>query len=174
MRPLQYSIYKGMSGKWGAVQLNLQPAHFYNQQKQRDFKGYEAMEGGALKDGWKVREGTIFMEITSATGKNEYDWEKKIVLALSTTDVGKILHTLYTGQECSIMHDPGAKSESQGLVKKNLHIASPKGTASGCMVRATHTAGGQSRTHNVPLSGDELIVMKELLSSAIPQMLKWN
>ena len=114
------------------------------------------------------------MEITSTTGRNEYDWDNKIVLALSTTDVGKILHGFFTGQECSIMHDPGAKSESQGLVKKNLHVISPKGTANGCMIRATHTAAGQSRTHSVPLSGDELIVMKELLQAAIPAMLNWG
>ena len=31
MRPLQYSVYKGMTGKWGAIQLQLQapPASKY-------------------------------------------------------------------------------------------------------------------------------------------------
>ena len=173
MRPLQYSVYKGMTGKWGAIQLNLQPPHFYSG-KTKDYTGYEAMENGSLRDGWKLREGTIFMEITSTKDKNVYDWDNKIVLALSVTDVGKILHSLYTGKECSIMHDPGAKSQSQGLVKKNLNLASPKGTANGCMVRASHTAAGQTKSHQVPLSGDELIIMKELLASAVPQMLKWN
>ena len=173
MRPLQYAIYKGMAGKWGAIQLNLQPPHFYSG-KNKDYTGYEAMENGSLRDGWKIREGTIFMEITSTKDRNVYDWENKIVLALSVTDVGKILHSLYTGQECSIMHDPGAKSESQGLVKKNLNLVSPKGTINGCMVRASYTAAGNTKSHQVPLSGDELIVMKELLHAAVPQMLKWG
>ena len=72
------------------------------------------------------------------------------------------------------MHDPGAKSETQGKVKKTLAIASPKGTSKGCMIRASQTVAGQTKTHQVPLSGDELIVLKELLQAAIPLMLKWN
>ena len=72
------------------------------------------------------------------------------------------------------MHDPGAKSETQGKIKKNLNVASPKGTSNGCMVRASYTAAGETKSHQVPLSGDELIVMKELLASAVPQMLKWD
>ena len=66
------------------------------------------------------------------------------------------------------------KSETQGKIKKNLHVASPKGTANGCMVRASHTAAGATKSHQVTLSGDELIVMKELLHAAVPQMLKWD
>jgi len=40
MRPLQYAIYKGMAGKWGAIQLNLQPPHFYSG-KNKDYTGIE-------------------------------------------------------------------------------------------------------------------------------------
>lgn len=173
MRPLQFAIYKGMKNSWGALQLNLAPPHYYSG-KQKDFTGYEAMENGALRDGWKVREGTIFLEMTSTKDDNVYDWDNKIVLALGITDVGKILHALFTGQECKIMHDPGAKSETQGKVRKNLRVASPHGTAKGCMIGTSQISAGQKKEHSVPLSGDELIVLKELLQAAIPQMLKWN
>ena len=173
MRPIQYSIYKGMTGKWGAVQFGLQPPHYYSG-KQKDYTGEQALYQGTLKPNWKVREGTVFLEITSTKDKNVYDWDNKIVLALGVTDIGKILHCLYTGTECKIMHDPGAKKESQGLIKKNLYIASPKGTANGCMIRAVQSQGGQQKNHSVPITGDELIVLKELFSSVIPLMLKWN
>ena len=173
MRPLQYAIYKGMNGKWGAIQLNLQSPHYYSG-KNKDYSGYEALEGGSLKPGWKVREGTIFLEITSTKDKNVYDWENKIVIALGMTDIGKILHCLYTGQDCNIMHDPGAKSHSQGLVRKNLSVTSPKGTAHGCMFRASQNSGGQQKSHSVPLSGDELIILKELLQASVPLILNWK
>jgi hypothetical protein len=173
MKPLQYSIYKGMSGRWGAVQLNLQAPH-YHKGKQKDYIGNEALINGLPKDGWKAREGAVFIEITSTKDQNVYDWENKIVLALSSTDIGKVLHCLYTGQECKIMHDPNAKSQSQGLIRKNLLISSPKGTANGCMIRATQTSGGHQRNHSVPLSGDELIVLKELLQASIPIVFGWN
>ena len=40
---LQYSIYKGTGGNHGALQLNFQKPHFYNQ-KQKDFTGDIALE----------------------------------------------------------------------------------------------------------------------------------
>jgi hypothetical protein len=162
-----------MTGKWGAIQLNLHPPHFYSG-KTKDYTGYEAMENGTLREGWKLREGTIFMDITNASDKNVYDWDNKIVLALSVTDLGKMLHSFYTGEECNILHDPNAKSASQGKIKKNLRLSSPKGTSQGSMIRVSQTGVGQTKSYQVPLSGDELIVMKELLTAAIPQMLKWN
>ena len=70
--PLQYSIYKGTGGKWGAIQFNLQPPHYYNG-KQKDFVGTEAIaEGRRLNEGWKIREGAIFMEAAPARDKNVY------------------------------------------------------------------------------------------------------
>ena len=72
------------------------------------------------------------------------------------------------------MHDPGAKSHSQGLVRKNLSVNSPKGTANGCMFRASQNSGGQQKSHSVPLSGDELIVLKELLQASVPLLLNWK
>ena len=173
MRPIQYSIYKGMTGKWGALQFDLVTPHYYLG-KARDFTGQQALENGTLRNGWKVREGTIFMNITSTKDKNVYDWDSKICIALSTTDVGKILQTFHTGQECKIMHDPNAKSNAQGRVKKNLYVSSPKGTAHGCMFRASCTEEGKTTTHQVPVSGDEWIVMEALFTAALPQMLGWN
>ena len=172
-RPLQHAIYKGMTGKWGAIQFGFHPPHYYLD-KQKDYSGDIATHAGSLKPGWKIREGTIFLEITSSKDKNVYDWDNKIVLALSATDVGKILHSFYTGTECKIMHDPGAKKESQGLIKKNLYIASPKGTANGCMIRAVQSQGGQQKNHSVPITGDELIILKILFESSVPGMLAWK
>jgi len=178
MNSLQYAVYKGTGGKFGAIQFNLQVPHYYKG-KEKSFNGKDSSgdsifaEGWKLKDGWKIREGAVFLEITSAKDKNVYDWENKIILALSVTDMGKVVMGLLTGEECKIMHDPGAKSESQGAVKKYLTITSPKGPAVGVVFSATQTSGGDKRTHTVPMTGDEVIVLKNLLERAIARALNW-
>lgn len=180
MNPLQYAIYKGTGGKHGAIQFNLQPPHFYRG-KDKSFDGkfmgesiFESVDGKRrLKEGWKIREGAIFMEVASAKDKNVYDWENKIIMALSVNDMGKVLVTLLTGNQCELMHDPGAKSESQGVVKKYLTVSSPKGTLAGVIFSATQVSGGQKRTHTVPLTGDEVIVLGQLLRTAISSAMAW-
>lgn len=178
MNSLQYAVYKGTGGKFGAIQFNLQVPHYYRG-KEKSFSGKDShgdsifTDERRLKEGWKIREGAVFMEITSAKDKNVYDWENKIILALSVNDIGKVLMGLLTGDEVKIMHDPGAKSEAQGAVKKFLTITSPKGPAVGVVFSATQAAGGDKRTHTVPLSGDEVVVLKNLLERAISRALNW-
>jgi len=175
--PLQHSIYKGVTGKHGAVQFNFQPPHYQNQ-KRKDFTGEEALEMGEYgrprpKEGWKLKEGAIFLDITSAKSPNEYDWSNKITIALSINDMGKILFTLVTGKECKLIHDPGAKTETAGAVKKFLNISSPKGTTEGVIINASVQAGGEKRSHSVPLSGEEVLVLRTLLQQAISRSLGW-
>lgn len=173
MNPLQYAVYKGVKGKFGAVQFNFQPPHFYRE-KVKDFSGANALDdNGKMKEGWKTRDGAVFLEITSTKEANVYDWENKITIALSVNDLGKILVALRTGEEMKLMHDPGAKSESAGSVQKHLKFSSPNGTASGCIINASMVAGDVTKSHMVPLSGDELVVLGTLIQAAIPRALGW-
>ena len=176
MNPTQYSIYKGTGGNYGAIQFNLQLPHFYKD-KQKDFTGQEAFEivdgRKRLRDGWKEREGAVFLEITSAKGKNEYDWDNKVIMALSVNDIGKVLECFLTGKECKIIHDPGAKTSAAGNVQKYLTIESPNGTANGCMFKVNKVVGDNRVSHTVPVAASELIVLKSLLTSAISRSLGW-
>ncbi len=172
MLPLQHAIYKGTGGKFGAIQFNLQLPHFYHG-KQKDYHGNFALSEGKLQPGWRQREGCIFLEITSAVDKNVYDWANKITMALSINDMGKVMQTLLYGEECKIMHDPGAQSETAGQVSKFLSISSPKGIKAGCMFTVSVKSGEQVTTHKVPLTGDECIVLRALIQAAIPTALNW-
>lgn len=176
LNSLQYAVYKGMSGKHGALQFNFQRPHYYNN-KQKDFTGEEAFEKingkRVMKAGWKEREGCVFLEAASTKGPNVYDWDNKVIIALSVDDMGKILETLVTGSECKILHDPGAKSETAGLVKKYLTVSSPKGVKEGCIFHLAMNAGNESKNHTVPVSGAEVLVLRSLLQSAIAKSLNW-
>jgi len=177
MFPLQYAIYKGMGGKFGALQFNFQPPHYYNG-RQRDFTGREAVsqgKGRSLNSGWKERQGCVFIEGAPIKEgqKNVYDWEKKIIMSLSPSDMGKILLTLATGQDCKIMHDPDVKSDNQGTVKKWLSIDSPNGTIKGVRIYMSYTSPEKKLQVSVPLSGSEVMVLKTLLQQAVIKSFNW-
>jgi len=177
MRPLQFAIYKGTGGSWGAAQFSLQPPHYYRENpKQRDFTGLDALDdGGKLKEGWKIREGAVFLQQTSTKEgqKNVYDWDAKVVMALSVEDMGKLALACTTGESTKIFHDPGAKTAAQGAVIKSLTINSPEGVRKGVVLSIIQKAGGTTTKHDVPVSGAEAIVLTQLLRSAISRSLNW-
>lgn len=179
-RTLQFSVYKGMGGRNGAMQLNFQPPHYYQEEggrtKAKDFTGNQAVDPstGRVREGWKTRDGAVFLEITSAIGKNVYDWENKVTIALSPADMGKILLGLTTGKDTRLMHDPGAKTARAGAVTKSLSISSPKGILEGgAFFRVQQKTGDSSVEHSVPLSPDECLVVRALLSKAVTRALNW-
>jgi len=191
MSPLQLAFYKGAGGKNGALQLNLQRPHFFvkSNPKLRNFDGrYVLKEWTVDKEGRPLpeaqiprvedmtsREGALFVEITSATGKNIYDWENKITMALSIEDMGKALMVLEGLEpEVNILHDPGARTVTQGKVQKYLNISSPKGLKAGVLVSISQKAAdGNTVKHMVPLSGDETRILATCIRHVIPLALAW-
>ena len=180
--PLQLAFYKGITGKFGAIQFNPQLPHYYVKTDSR----LKNFEDRSIKPEWleknptlsesdlASREGAIFLEITSAKDKNVYDWAKKIIFALSITDIAKFSEVL-EGKlaEAKLMHDPGAKSERQGKVRKHLEVVN--NGEKGCMVTASEVvAGGSSPTrHTVPLSTDECLALSEAMRAFISKALGW-
>lgn len=184
IQPLQLAFYKGIGGKHGAIQLNLQKPHYYV----RDNPKLKNYEGKFIKEEWKysnpnlttddltTREGALFLEITSATGKNVYDWENKIVIALSINDMAKMLLVLEgLDPEVKIMHDPGAKTLMAGKIQKYLTISSPQGIKTGTIIRCAQSeAGNDTISHSVPLSADETRLFAICLRNVIPVSLSWT
>lgn len=183
--PQQFEVYKGITGKYGAVKFSMQRAHFQvdSNSKLKNF------DGRFIKDSWKQKspsltesnlvpkEGTIFMDITSAKGKNVYDWDRKIVFAFNLFDVSKVVQWLEgNGQEpLKLMHDPGAGSASKGKVQKYITFDSPKGFAMGCQIKASQrVAGGENIYHVVPISPHEMVALRELFKAFIPACLAWR
>jgi hypothetical protein len=162
MLPLQFQIYKGKGGRFGAAQFSLKDAKLPVD----------------LKD--KGEEGVMFLNITSATGPDNYDWANKIVLALSIEELGGILHVMSAPvqadgktNEYKITHDPGAGSDTKGQTVKGLYISAPKGPLTGIMLTATENKDGVTKKHTVPVTSNELMVLKALFEAAIPRMLGW-
>lgn len=192
--PMQYAIYKGMGGKFGAAQFNLQPAHRHCLKCKKRFFTDETVEFTRNADNKVVavcpidqgelqtREGTVFLEVTSAKDKNIYDWDKKVTIALSVTDLSKLLYGFRTGcsdgsgnpSEVKLLHDPGAKTETSGKIQKHLTLSSPKGATAGFMLNLAEFGGQEKLLHTVPLLPEEALVLSTLFQAAISKILAWS
>jgi len=147
----QFAIYKGHSAKFGGLQFDL---------------GYPTEQ----------KKGAVFVNACSATGPNVYDWENKIVLALGVTDIGKILHFMVSaapGGNLSLVHDPNMKGNQQGKVVKTMQFYTKDGVLGGMMVTVSSKQENKTVSHKIPMSGDEVIILKNLLESAIVPLLQW-
>lgn len=191
INPLQLAFYKGMGGKFGAVQFNPQLPHYYATIMDGDKKlSLKNFQGRFAKDEWKKkfpelkdedfqsREGAVFMEICSASGKNEYDWSNKIIAAFSVTDLGKIL-TVLEGRvpEVELQHDPFAKSANAGKIQKYFKFTVGKeGLKGGIWIYASQFVKGTegSVKHSVPLTGDETLCLAASIRAFIPRALAWS
>lgn len=188
LQPLQLAYYKGLKGTNGALQINFRKPHYYvkSDTRLRNFEGkfipkeWLEVNPSLTIDDLSLAEGTLFLEITSATGKNVYDWDNKIVMALAVVDMGKLL-TVLDGElsEVRIMHDPGAKTAAQGKVQKWLDVSEgeykgPTGQPlHGITISVTKKdSEGQTR-HMVPLTCDDAKVLACCLRVAIPASLGW-
>lgn len=156
-RPVTIAFYKGLGkNPYGAVQF--------------DLKRPSVPEGKQYPE-----EGVVFLNITSSSGGNIYDWENKIVMALNVNDISQ-LNMLFEGRlsEVKLFHDPGAGTQSKGQVKKQLYVSAPKGISEGAMLTASQDKNGKQVQHKVPLSGSEVNTLAVLFRAAIPAMLGWS
>lgn len=148
----KYRLYKGTNAKWGAICFD----HPYLGEEQKP--------------------GVLFVEAASATGNNVYDWSKKVTIALSLGDVGKILHFMVggAGDKVSIYHDPKKGTEQEGQTQKTMTFWSKEGPLKGAIITVTQKDKEGKREHKVPISGDEIVVLKILLERAVKIMMRWT
>jgi len=161
--PMQFGIYKGATGKWGALRLNLRKAY------QDTYKG---------KDN-----GCIFLDMAPATGPNIYDWDNnKIVMALNITDISKIIlylrapqHPIFskTDGNLQIFHDKDAGTANAGQNMTSIEVTKPA-DKNNTFINAYQKKDGQVRRANVTISPDEALTIGTLLQASIPLIIAWN
>jgi hypothetical protein len=167
--PLQWKIFKGINGKFGAMRMRL-------------------MRAWTNTDPKKL-EGVIFFEMAPAIGKNEYGWKDdklKMTIALTVNDTAKLLqflnkptHPVFKDKKqqgefytCSIYHDRGAGSQYAGQVVTSVTLSySPQKTD--LFLKMYQREHDVKKEATVPVSGSEAITMKLLFEAAIPTMLAW-
>jgi hypothetical protein len=160
--PLQYTLFKGVTGKFGALRLNLKKAYTDDRREKDD--------------------GCVFLEMAPAVGANQYDWDgSKIIIALSIVDIPKIIlylrapgHNAFQKSDgkLKIYHDKGAGTSTRGQDTTNLTIDKPANRDS-FFFSIFQNRNGTSKTAQVPVSADEAIAIGTLLQTSIPLIQAW-
>ena len=144
--PIQFALFKGVTGKFGAMRLKLKKAYTDTNRNKDD--------------------GCIFLEMAPAVGANMYDWENsKIIMALSIIDIPKIIlylrsptHQIFQNDKADgklkIYHDKGAGTNLKGQNTTNLTLDKPK-DRNNFFLSAVQTKEGKSKTASVTISPDE-------------------
>jgi hypothetical protein len=158
--PLQYKVYKGIRGKNGAMKLTLKRAY-----------------SGTKKD-----EGCVFLDMGAAIGPNQYDWENKILISLSLTDISKTILFLTDpfnkvfekDGKLSIYHDRNmGTKELEGQDVKVFEATFSEERGSFGFQLAHKTKANGTKSIFVPVSADEALAIKVLLQAAIPLVMAW-
>jgi len=166
-RPCQYAIYKGMKGTNGAFQFNLIP-----------FDPARAIDRARTdrKEQEKEKKGFILISAAPATGKNVYDWKGQgIKFSLSETDIGKILvGTKQIKDEGETLVDIFHKHDDSGTMKKLvIKQGGVYGGSSTWMFTLAAKGDSGSSTVTIPVSCDELLVLRTLLEASLPALMGW-
>jgi hypothetical protein len=151
--PKAYKLYKGVTGKNGAIQLDLTPIYH----SARDL-------------------GVVFLQAAAAIGPNEYDWDNKITMALNLADIATILNTFRSppapGTEgVKLFHDKYKGTEREKEVTTTLKIA--RGDQYGFFFSLSRNENNQNRFVSIPVSDGEAIQIRVLLEQAVKQILGW-
>jgi hypothetical protein len=165
--PLQYKLFKGLTGKFGALRLG--------------FKRPWTNKNNSNK-----QEGILFLEMAPPLGNNIYDWENnKLVFSLAINDVGKLVHYFkspkkyfsdkYDSCQIQLLHDKNAGTKDKGKEFKTLSI-SKSTNMNNFMVslRYVNKDLNINKEAKITLAPDEAIILDELLKASIPASLAWT
>lgn len=151
-RARPFKIYKGISGKWGALQLDLIPI----ERSRRDL-------------------GAVMLTFANPKSDRTYDWDNKVVMALNTSDIASILEFLKVSKprdRINIYHDPKAGTAEKGRQGKNFSIT--KGESEGWHLAMAHRMGAETLQEiRLPIKTGEMIIISELLRRAVIRILGW-
>lgn len=164
--PIPYEIFKGMSGRFGVLSLELREAYTNNPSKTNKPSGI------------------VFLHMTPAIGKNQYAWKtSKISMALGLPDISKIMlylknprHPAFGDQgTCSLIHDRGINSgKERGMDVTYLSIGKPEGKDSYFFNIEKKENGQSVSKFAVPVAPDEAVIVHTLLQAAVPAILSWS
>lgn len=92
----QFAIYKGLTGKFGAIQAKLMRPR--------------------IEEG---RDGGVLLEVAKTVGKNSYDWGNKLLFALGVSDIQYILGHDYREDKLKLTHAKDGNTKTMVLAPGN-------------------------------------------------------
>ncbi|HQT44845.1 MAG TPA: hypothetical protein PLO51_02620 [Candidatus Micrarchaeota archaeon] len=141
----------------------------------RLYKATKANSGSAFSLDLNAEKQSIFIDVSKQIGEQKFDWEHKITMKLSITDIGKMLSVL-TGstKSAKLYHDPSKGQYESSKDTRNTVLEFSKGISFGYSLKASEQGtNGSVQSVLVPISEDEGEVVRVLLEAAIRRIYGW-
>ena len=117
--------------------------------------------------------GVVFLSIARAIKARKYDWEKKIIMAITSLEIAKLEIARLKGEKTSFFHDPGMGSEEEGKQYKNFIMERGRDGKSWFLAFTWKRGEQDPYRISIVLSDSEYYVLKQFLDRSIPPVLGW-
>ncbi|VVB70646.1 Whirly transcription factor [uncultured archaeon] len=139
------------------------------------YRANKMIKGTAISFDFNKEKESVFMEIASQKEEKAFDWEKRITMKLSVTDISKIIYCIEQRKDVQIFHDPNKNEFAQ------TKTDTAKNTSFNISVLETgfnfkigeQGKDGTLNSKMINLSNDEAITLKILLTKAIEKIFDW-
>jgi len=140
----------------------------------RVYKANKANTGSALQIDLNVEREAVFLEVAKQVAEQRFDWQNKLTIKLSTTDIGKILSLLHgKTQGVKLFHDPGKGQYESSKEMKNNVLEMAKSPYGYSVKVSQQSSAGELSSIGITVAEDEAIIMRMLLEKAIEKIYNW-
>ncbi len=141
----------------------------------RLYKATKANSGSAFALDLNSEKQSIFIDISKQVGEQKFDWEHKITMKLSITDIGKMLSVLTgSAKSAKLYHDPSKGQYESSKDTRNTVLEFTKGISFGYSLKASEQGtNGSVQSITTPMSEDEAEVVRVLLEASIRKIYGW-
>ncbi|MCC7570064.1 hypothetical protein KO465_01815 [Candidatus Micrarchaeota archaeon] len=137
------------------------------------YKANKNINGSALQVDFNKLKQSVFMECANQKSEDRFDWDNKITVKLSASDMGRILEVLEgCTSEVKLFHQP-SKGEYKTAESVKNAVVNFSSSSMGFSVRVSQQTNEGLKAVNVNISKGEGILLRILLSKAIEQMYGW-
>lgn len=139
----------------------------------RLYKANKSNNGSAMQLDLNAEREAVFLECAGQVAEQRFDWQNKITLKLSVTDIGKIL-AVFSGRaaEAKLFHDPGKGDYGEQAVRNRVVELRRMERGFGLKV-SEQAKDGKLMAISVPISDDEAEVIATLLRQAVVRIYGW-
>lgn len=126
---------------------------------------------------WFVeRAGAIFLEAAPSSGRQQWDWSKKIQFAIGVQDICNLVDSNMQADPKGrrLFHDQSKNPNSDSDAAKTLEFEPGQVEGTFMMKLSEKERGGQWSSVIVPVSNGEYQVLMRLLVSSVDKLLGWD
>ena len=126
--------------------------------------------GGVVRFGLNRTKGSVFVDAASQSGEKQFDWENKITMKWSLSDLGPVLATLQGRQpQAKLFH----QSEKANSAFELSTREDPDKAPFLLSISRQDAADKSLRKVTIPLTHGEAVVLETALRAAITRLLRW-